>query len=367
MILIRNADLYNPQHIGLRDILVAGGQIVAIGEGLDDFPVDVERIDAAGGIVHPGFIDGHVHAIGGGGEAGMISRVPPLSEDEIAQAAVTGIVGVLGTDGRTRTVRDLLAKIKGYREWGLSAWALTGSYELPSQTITGSVGDDIALIEEIIGVKVAISDHRCSIPTTEELTRLAGEARVAGLLAGKCGIVHVHVGSFRTAIDQLFQIVTDTPLPVSCFYPTHMGGHLEAAASWLEIGGHVDITCSEKAVGQVLALAERHPEGITLSTDSNGSFPKWNQAKEIVGMDRGRISTLDETVSSLISQGLERGLAYSLVTSSPARWMRLAGKGRIGVGYDADIVIRDGQKVRYVISRGQVLVREGRVKSPMYD
>ena len=180
MILIRNADLYNPQHIGLRDILVAGGQVVAIGEGLDDFPVDVERIDAAGGIVHPGFIDGHVHAIGGGGEAGMISRVPPLSEGEIAQAAVTGIVGVLGTDGRTRTVRDLLAKIKGYREWGLSAWALTGSYELPSQTITGSVGDDIALIEEIIGVKVAISDHRCSIPTTEELTRLAGEARVAG-------------------------------------------------------------------------------------------------------------------------------------------------------------------------------------------
>lgn len=141
---------------------------------------------------------------------------------------------------------------------------------------------------------------------------------------------------------------------------------MEAASAWLEIGGHVDITCSPKAVGQVLDLVERHPDGITLSTDSNGSFPKWNQAKEIIGMDRGRIGALDETVSSLISQGLERGLAYSLVTSSPARWMRLAGKGRIEVGYDADIVIRDGQKVRYVISRGQVLVREGRVKSPMY-
>ncbi len=43
---------------------------------------------------------------------------------------------------------------------------------------TGSVRSDIALIDEIIGVKLAISDHCCSQPTQDELSKLASQACV---------------------------------------------------------------------------------------------------------------------------------------------------------------------------------------------
>ena len=366
MTLIRNADLYAPEHVGIRDILTGGGRILHIDKRIaTDLPVAI--IDAQGGIVHPGFIDGHVHATGGGGEAGMLSRVPPLSESEIALAAVTSLVGVLGTDGATRTVRDLVAKVRGYREWGLSAWCLTGSYEVPSQTLTGSVRDDIVFIDEVIGVKVAISDHRCSLPGTAELIHLASEARIAGLISAKCGIVHIHVGTYRTGIEQLFEIADTTPLPLSVFYPTHMGGHMDMARRWLERGGHVDLTCGAECASKAADLLSAHPDAVTLSTDSNGSFPKWNEAKEIVGMDRGRIAELDRTVSELISLGLDRALAYKAVTENPAKWMRLCAKGRLDVGKDADLVIRDGERIRTVIARGERLVDEGRVRKSMYE
>ncbi len=368
MILIKNAELYSPEYRGKQDILIAGEKIVMISSSIDlDLP-SLTIIDAEGEMVHPGLIDGHVHAIGGGGEAGMISRVPPLSERKIAEGGVTSLVGLLGTDGYTRTVRDLVAKIKGYREWGLSAWALTGSYQVPSITLTGSVGDDITFVDEIIGVKVAVADHRCSFPTTDELIRLASEARLASLMSGKAGLVHIHVGGTDLGIQQLFDIHERCPIPISHFYPTHMGSHMEQAREWAEIGGHVDITCHDDADIKARELLEKYPDQITLSTDSNGSFPKWNSDKTaIVGMGAGSISELKVYLDKLLSSDMDKALALKSVTENPANAMKLKGKGRVQEGYDADIIIRDGKNLRYVIAKGQMLVKESVSKKSMYD
>lgn len=46
--LIRNADLYAPEHVGHRDILVAGGKIIAVDDRLDPNIPGMETIDAAG-------------------------------------------------------------------------------------------------------------------------------------------------------------------------------------------------------------------------------------------------------------------------------------------------------------------------------
>lgn len=114
-ILIKNADVYAPEHLGTRDIFLAGGKIVAMAEKLDVTLPDLEVIDAAGYIVAPGLVDQHIHITGGGGEGGWHSRCPELVFSELVKAGVTTFLGVSGTDSMTRSVENLLAKVRGLK------------------------------------------------------------------------------------------------------------------------------------------------------------------------------------------------------------------------------------------------------------
>ena len=181
--LLRHADLYAPHAVGLRDLLIGGGQVLAIGKNLPALggAEAVEEVDLEGRRVVPGLVDCHVHVTGGGGEDGFASRVPPLALSRFVRAGITSCVGVLGTDGSTRTMRELVATTLGLREQGLSAWCYTGSYQYPPITLTGSVRDDIVYIDPVIGVgEFALSDHRSSQPTLSEFLRLVSDAYVAG-------------------------------------------------------------------------------------------------------------------------------------------------------------------------------------------
>jgi len=64
--------------------------------------------------------------------------------------------------------KALLMKAKGLENEGISSWIYTGSYQYPSLTITENILNDIMLIDKVIGVKIALSDHRSSHPTIEE-------------------------------------------------------------------------------------------------------------------------------------------------------------------------------------------------------
>lgn len=67
-----------------------------------------------------------------------------------------------------------MAKCRALRAEGMSAFSWAGSYTLPVAMVTGSVQRDVALIDTCIGVgEVAISDHRSSAPTPQELARPA--------------------------------------------------------------------------------------------------------------------------------------------------------------------------------------------------
>jgi isoaspartyl dipeptidase IadA len=365
--LLKNANLYAPEHIGITDILFGGNQILAVEKGIDINSKELTTLDLEGREVIPGLVDGHVHVTGGGGEDGLASKVPPIKESNISKAGVTTVVGVLGTDGYSRTMRELLSKTKAINEYGITAYCLTGSYQVPSVTLTGSVGDDIVFIREVLGLKIAISDHRCSLPTEEELTRLATICRMSGLIAKKCGTLHIHVGRAEDGIEVLFDIVKKTPLPVSVFSPTHMSGHIEQSKRWLALGGFIDLTCHTDTVEAFKKLEGINNSLITLSTDSNGSFPKWNDRNEIIGMGAGSISHLYETVRDLIAAGLEKETAYALATKNPAGRLKLVSKGRIAPGLDADLLILDEGEIDKVYAMG-VLMKDGTwVKPGMYE
>ena len=342
--LIRNVRVLSPDAEPC-DLLFAGPQIAAVGGDLSAYDPLAEIYDAEGRVGVPGYFDQHVHVTGGGGEGGFIYKVQEITLQSIVEGGVTSLVGLLGTDGITRSVENLVSKVNALKEEGISAWCLTGSYDYPSPTLTGSVERDIVFIDPVIGVKIAISDHRGPQITSDELIRLGAHARVAGLLSGKPGIVHLHTGPMQSGLSVLFDAVSRCELPLSVFRPTHLGNCFEDAIRFGQMGGFIDFTAgnAKKAALQLATAFEQvDAHRITLSSDSNGSMPMWNEKKEVIGIGVGKISMLHDVVLELVhNMGFSIKDAVRPITINPARALGMKQKGRLAEGFDADLVLYD--------------------------
>ena len=362
--------------MGRRDIVVAAGRILAIAERIPRPPAELlgEEVDLAGLRVIPGLIDGHVHITGGGGESGCASRVPPVQLGDLARAGITTVVGLLGTDGTTRSIADLVARTLGLREEGLSAWCYTGSYQCPPQTLTGSVRGDVVFVDPILGVgELALSDHRSSQPTLDELLRVAADCHVAGLTSGKAGIVHLHLGDGKRGLDLVRRAVTNSELPARVFHPTHVNRNRrlfgEALALACEHGVPIDVTAFDvdadgvdagSAIAEALAEPGFPIHRLTCSSDGAGCLPVFDRDGQLVEMDVGRPAALLEALGALMDRGLDLGHVLPVFTSNVADQLRLAGKGRLAAGADADLVVLDQQgRADSVMARGRWMVRRG--------
>ena len=369
--IVRNGDVYSPLPLGEKDILIAAGKVIAIADHIE-LPngLDATLIDARDRFVVPGLIDLHVHILGGGGEDGPASRVPEIQLSALTLAGTTTVVGVLGTDRISRSPDALLSKARALRDEGINAYIYTGSYHLPPITITGSVERDLALIDQVVGAKIAISDHRGSQPTTQELARLASQVRAGAMLGKKSGIVHLHVGRGRRGIGQILDVLDTTELPIDLFLPTHMArtpALLSQGIEFIRKGGNIDITAHPNK-GETVEAIEKLLEGgadlshVSLSSDGNGSMPVYNERAELVGMKTGSVATLLESVRSIVSAGLmPLAEVLALVTTNPASRLALSGKkGEIVEGADADLVILDDRlAVNKVLCNGRLMVDNG--------
>ncbi len=200
VLLIKNADLYTPESVGKKDVLVINEKVVRIADKIDaDFlSLNVKVVDAMERKVIPGYVDQHVHIIGGGGEAGPYSRTPEVMLSDVVSAGVTTVIGLLGTDGTGRHLESLLAKARGLETEGVSAYIMTGSYEIPLQTITEDARRDIIIIDKVLGVgEIAISDHRSSQPTKDELKRIMTQSRL-----GECCLARPEQFSFTWELEK---------------------------------------------------------------------------------------------------------------------------------------------------------------------
>jgi len=362
--LIKNVRVYNPKDLGYKDILICNDKIIDINENITINVKNIEIIDGTNKLAFPGYIDQHVHVTGGGGEGGFKTKVPELNISNCIDGGVTTLVGVLGTDSITRNVENLVSKTKALNDEGITAYCLTGSYEYPSPTITGSVKSDIAFIGEIIGVKIAISDHRCSNITKQELIRLISEVRLASLISNKPGIVHFHVGKGKDGLKMIFDILHDTDLPIKHFRPTHIKEYLEEdAVKFANLGGYIDFTASNLSddfVGFIIKIIKQVPiDRITISTDSNGSMPKWNKNKELVGIEAGKITYLHELLKCLIKdRNLEIEKVLSFITTNVAKALEIyPQKGILTEGSDADILLLNNDfDIETVIAKGNIMM-----------
>ena len=378
MLLLRNADVHAPEALGLRHLLLGGGKILWMGDAEPALPaaLGVETIDLDGARLIPGFIDGHVHVSGGGGEAGFATRVPAPLLSRYTMAGVTSVIGLLGTDDATRSTAELLSHVYALREQGLSAWAYCGGYHLPLATLSGSVRGDIALIEPLIGIgELAISDHRSSQPTLDELLRLASEAHVAGLMSGKAGIVHLHLGDGARGLDLVRQALDTSELPPRVFQPTHVNRKkalFEEAIALAKRGCHVDITAFPVEEGEDAWPADEAliryldsgapPQRVSISSDAGGCLPCFDGEGRVCGMDVGHSGAMLDTLNALLARGLPLARALPAFTSNVADLLRLPGKGRIAVGCDADLVVLEATTgLRHVLAGGRFHVRAGSV------
>lgn len=361
--LIKNADLYAPEHIGLRDILVAEGRIAAVALDLDfDFP-GLEKVDAGGATVTPGFIDQHVHVTGGGGEGGQQTCAPGLRIEEAAECGDTTVVGVLGADTVARSVTGLLAKVRALQNEGISAWMWTSNYAYPPVSLTESPRLDLYAIPECLGIKVAMAEARGSFMTEDEMVRLVSEAWAGGRLAGKRGILHVHVGTLGGAFGMFLEAVKKG-IPIEHFLPTHCARDLDAAIAFGLAGGRIDFTTDvpERAVDCVLeALRKGVPlERMSFTTDGYGALPVYDETGALKALEtldiRNNLRALKLLADSL---GLERALP--LATSNVASTLMIP-KGRVRVGWDADLCFLDKSLAPVsVMAKGRFLKRDGEV------
>lgn len=378
MMLVRNADVYAPAPLGRHDLLVGGGKVLWMGADAAALPSSFGAtvVDLAGTRLVPGFIDGHVHVTGGGGEAGFASRVPAPMLSRYTRGGVTTVVGLLGTDDVARGTRELVAAIHALREEGLSAWGHAGGYHLPPATITGSLRADLAFIDCLIGVgELAISDHRSSQPTLDELLRIASETHVAGLMTGKAGIVHLHLGDGARGLDLVRRALDRSELPPRVFNPTHVNRRRALFDEAIELarrGCSVDITAFPVADGEdawsaadalVRYLDSGAPRGrVTVSSDAGGCLPCFDDHGRVCSMDVGHSGALIETLCDLLARGVALEDALPAFTSNVADLLRLPGKGRIAVGADADLVALDADgAISDVFAMGLPHLRQGAV------
>jgi beta-aspartyl-dipeptidase (metallo-type) len=321
-----------------------------------------------------------VHILGGGGEGGYATRTPEIMLSDLTTAGVTTVVGCLGTDGTTRSMANLVAKARGLEAEGITTHVYTGSYQVPVPTLTGSVLDDIVHIDKVLGVgEVALSDHRSSQPTFDEIARIAAAARVGGMLSGKAGVVNIHMGDGDRMLGMIERILKETEIPAKHFVPTHINRNERLFAAGIAYakqdggkGRYLDLTTSSvpddpgRSCGAALRRlleAGVSIHSISFSSDGQGSLPVFNAAKEYLGLGVGKVGTLFAEVRRAVQEhGVPLSEALRTITSTPATYLRLDAKGAIRVGADADLVLLDRDlEIDTVLARGQVMVQGRRI------
>ncbi|QEK10962.1 beta-aspartyl-peptidase [Crassaminicella thermophila] len=373
MILVKNIEVYGPEYLGRKDILISGEKIALIEDKIEISSSRIKTIDGKDKKMVPGFIDQHVHITGGGGEGSFRTRVPEITLSKLTKAGITTVVGLLGTDATTRSVENLVAKAKALKEEGISVYVHTGSYEYPSKTLTDSVKKDIAFIEEVIGAKIAISDHRSSSISNEELARLASDVRVAGMISGKAGILVVHMGNGEKGLQPINEVLKNTDIPIRTIRPTHINRKKELLLEGFEYakrGGIIDLTCGiyeHLSPGNVIKMAEEEGvplENITISSDGYGSWSKYDALGNITAIGASDVDSIYNEFKTMVQKlGFDLEKALKFLTSNVSKVLNLyPKKGTIKEDSDADVLILDESlQIQTVIAKGKLMIDKGEI------
>jgi beta-aspartyl-dipeptidase (metallo-type) len=262
-------------------------------------------------------------------------------------------VGTLGVDTTMKTIGGLLGRVKALDDEGLSTRMWSGGYNVPPTTVLGSIREDMIYVEEVIGAgEIAIADHRAVAVSSTELAKLVRDTHVGGLLSGKAGISHFHVGEEETRLEPLRELMEKHRVKAEWLYPTHVQRTEKLADEAIALaheGAHVDFDVVERDLARWVSYYADHDgplDRLTVSSDGDSSAPDIYYS-QLCGL----------VVKHHVS--LEQMLA--LATTNPARVLKLESKGELSVGKDADVLVlaKSTLDIRDVIARGRRMVIGG--------
>ena len=182
------------------------------------------------------------------------------------------------------------------------------------------------------------------------------------MVSGKVGELHLHVGGIGNTLKDIMEIVEEAEVPIKHFRPTHMDCHLEQAVEFMEMGGWADFTAEpDKAEDLYHVIQKAGIEKMTVSSDSNGSIPVWNEKRDaVVDVKVGGMEPLFEVIRNLIRDfGVDLETAIQLITSNVAKALEIyPAKGALLPGSDADIVLLDKNlNIDTVMAKGKLMMK----------
>lgn len=365
--LIRGGDVFGPEKLGSPDVLLAGGKIVKVGMvdtgALEATGLGLEVVEAGGCLVLPGLIDPHQHILGAGGEKGPQSRMREIELTDIVAAGITTVVGILGTDGTTRHLTALLAKARALEcgmqnaecgNGGITTWIYTGNFQVPAVTFTGSVRDDVVVIDKVVGVgEIAIADYRSSKPSVEELARIVSDSMVGGTMSGKAGVTHFHTGAGDEKLGILHRMLDEYPeIPAHVLHATHITRSkalIEDAVRLAKRGAYVDMDTIDDDFG----------ESYLHYRDSGGPLDRLTVSSDAgAGTSKGVQTLWNAFVRGVRDFGLAVEEILPCWTSNTATVLKLGSKGKIAAGADGDVVVvgKNDWEIRGVWAMGRRMV-----------
>ena len=374
--LIKGGHLYEPMDLGCKDLLIVNGKIEKIADDIslpEGFFRESEVVQASDKLVFPGFIDQHVHILGGGG-GGPLGQAKEIAFRQVVQSGATTLIGTLGMDTVSRSLPSLLVKTKALRQCGLNAFMYTGSLVFPPATLTGSVTSDLMLVDEIVGVKTGLGEPSFRRPEMGELENLITEARRAVLLSGRQSVIHIHLAaSAMEWIESIESILDRRGVPYSQIVITHVNRSsalLKRALEYARKGGAIDLTTCVRpperphsvkpSAGLKYYLQEGGPpEGVTFSSDSN-SF----RVLENGVVDYTRSTTLlEEFRDCILQEGIPIPRALAAITRNAARRFGMAQeRGSLQEGLYADLsLFNKGLELTDLMAGGRWLMRKSEI------
>ena len=329
------------------------------------FPSTTRQIDVKGGYIAPGFIDTHLHGIGGYGTEDHESASILGMSERLADFGVTAFFPTIYTDTRsnmiaaTRAVATAIGQEKGAKILGIHLEGPFLSHEKAgAQNPEGIVPVDIALFDQLLEAGKGHVVAMTVAPEIDKMDQLAPHAHNKGvtLLAGHSD------ATYEEALEGMGMGILHT---THCFNGMRTIHHRNiglAGAVLLEKEMHCEIIADGVHVSPAmvrLLLKNKEPSKVVLITDSlkptaltEGPFII-NGEEAILGANNafymakkpdlmmGSSLTMLQGVKNLVSWGVSIEDAVTMGSATPAKVYNLAEIGRLSPGYMGDIAVFD--------------------------